>query len=1288
MGQLVLGSIGSAAGQAALSGGVSVLGAHVSGAAIGWLIGAGLGGWIDRQLFPGATREGPRLDRLPVQASQEGAPIPVLFGRSRLAGQVIWASNYNEQASTSGGGKGGPRVRHYAYSISFAVGICEGAIDGIGRIWANGEVLDQSGLDYRLYTGSEDQLPDPLIQAIEGAEDTPAYRGLAYIVFEDLPLETFGNRIPNLSFEVFRSPGHDNRLEKRVRGVDLIPATGEFAYATTLVREDAGPGRQHWLNINNARGQTDFFAAIDDLEARLPDCRSVMLVSAWFGSDLRCGECEIRPGVEAREKTTRPLTWSVAGEDRTTAWLVSEANGSPAYGGTPADATLIEAIAELKARGFSVSLYPFILMDISAGNSLPDPYGGAEQAAYPWRGRITCHPARDEPATADQTTLAESQVGDFFGTASADDFTVSGGTVSYSGPAAWRFRRFILHHAALAQAAGGVDGFLIGSELRELTCVRGPGNTFPAVDALAELAGEARSLLGLGTRLSYAADWSEYFGFHPQDGSGDVFFHLDSLWSAPEIDAVAIDWYAPLADWRDGQEHLDASVAESIHAAAYLAGNIEGGEGYDWFYASEADRAAQIRTPITDGAYGKDWTFRFKDIRNWWAQPHHERLGGMEAAAPTSWVPESKPIWFTELGCPAIDKGANQPNVFVDPKSAESALPYFSTGERDDLIQRRYIEAVLDYWSPDAGNNPVSSVYGAEMIDPDGVHVWTWDARPFPDFPARTVTWADTDNWHTGHWLNGRAGLSPLELIVSELSGRAGLDIACAGLGGLVSGFVVDRPMAVRDALAPLMAAYGFSLADLADGAYAIGGVAGPATVLAHDNLVLREQGQAVTESIGERAALPRDVRIRYQLDSPDYRGSSVYARRETGDLEAVLDVSLPLLAEETMATGWARQMLDRAHDSLAAIQFELPPSLMQLEPGDLFSLGDDDFAVDSVSGLVVRRIEAGAPASARPELNGSVPAGPGHVAVPGTQPALFLMDAPCLPFETGARNGLLAAAWANPWPGPVTVWGGSSADRLTMRTRIEKPCIAGELVTALPHLPEGRWVEHAELDVWLYAGELVPAAPLDILGGANRLMIKSGSGWALVQFRTAQYIDDQTYRLGGLLAAAEIDDGVAADGAPVIVVDESLVALALEPGERGLEQNWLALVEGVRPDPALHTLESITYSGADIAPLAPAHLKPVLMPDGLSLSWIRRVRFGGDDWASAELPLQEESERYRIRLSQAGSLLDEMESQAAFLWLSADYLSTLPASPTTISVAQVSVRYGPGAAASCQISL
>ena len=252
-----------------------------------------------------------------------------------------------------------------------------------------------------------------------------------------------------------------------------------------------------------------------------------------------------------------------------------------------------------------------------------------------------------------------------FGAATPGSFSVSSESVAFTGsPSDWGLRRMVLHYAHLCAAAGGVDAFLIGTEMPGLTTIRSGASTYPAVTAFKTLAADVSSILGAGTKIGYAADWSEYFGHQPQDGSGDVYFHLDPLWSDGNIDFVGIDNYLPLSDWRDGFDHADALEGwPAIYDRAYLQANIAGGEGFDWFYASAADRSAQIRTPITDGAAGKPWVFRPKDIRAWWTNPHFNRPGGVESGLATAWVPQSKPIRFTELGCPAIDRGTNQPNV-------------------------------------------------------------------------------------------------------------------------------------------------------------------------------------------------------------------------------------------------------------------------------------------------------------------------------------------------------------------------------------------------------------------------------------------------------------------------------------------------------------------------------------------------------------------------------------------------------------------------------------------------
>jgi hypothetical protein len=545
------------------------------------------------------------------------------------------------------------------------------------------------------------------------------------------------------------------RLESAIRSVTMIPGTTEFGYGTTKVTKTPSGDTE---NSYAQKITTDFVASLDQLIDLVPNLNHVSLVVAWHGDDLRCGVCQIKPRVETADKDTQPYAWRVGETTRAGATVVSYIDGKPAIGGAPADRSVFEAITELKDRGLKVTLYPFLIMDIEEGNSLSNPYTGSTgQPLYPWRGRITCNPAPGVGGTVDKTATAATQVHQFFGECDANDFAWNSGElrVAYSGPSEWGFRKFILHLATIAQAAGGVDDFLLGSELVGLTSVRSSASNYPATAELIDLAGEVASLLP-GSRLSYAADWSEYHSHRPTDGSNDVYFPLDALWADANIDFVAIDNYLPIADWRNGTAHQDFQDGfESIYDLEYLQHYIEGGEFFDWYYANQTGRDGQDRLPITDGGAGKPWVFRNKDIHSWWDNAHVPRPGGVESGT-TPWVARSKPVVFTELGCPAVDKGPNQPNVFVDPKSSESFLPHYSTGNRDDAAQRAFLEAHLDYWNPANGHNPDSDNYVGTMLENDRTTIWTWDARPYPYFPLLDDVWGDAGNWSLGHWLTGR----------------------------------------------------------------------------------------------------------------------------------------------------------------------------------------------------------------------------------------------------------------------------------------------------------------------------------------------------------------------------------------------------------------------------------------------------------------------------------------------------------------------------------------------------
>lgn len=231
----------------------SALGTLIGGP-LGGAIGALVGRQIDGAIFGPKGREGPRLTELAVTTSTYGTPIPRHFGRMRAAGSIIWATDLAEHKQKQGNGKGRPSTTTYSYTASFAVALSSRPISGVGRIWADGNLLRGAAEDlkaagmFRVHTGLGDQPPDPLIAAAEGAARCPAYRGLAYAVFEDLELGDFGNRIPTLSFEIFADSGEftvGDLLGDVIDDVDAaVPLPGiaglscEGALAETLLMLD------------------------------------------------------------------------------------------------------------------------------------------------------------------------------------------------------------------------------------------------------------------------------------------------------------------------------------------------------------------------------------------------------------------------------------------------------------------------------------------------------------------------------------------------------------------------------------------------------------------------------------------------------------------------------------------------------------------------------------------------------------------------------------------------------------------------------------------------------------------------------------------------------------------------------------------------------------------------------------------------------------------------------------------------------------------------------------------
>jgi hypothetical protein len=298
--QLVLTVAGAWAGGAVAGG---------FGQAAGAMLGSTLGALVEQDLLgpgpkPASNAEGARVTDLQVSGSAYGQAIPVVWGRGRIVANIVWLRGIKETAiaeteSTSGGGKGRKaqtvtRIR-YEYSADILLGVCEGPGTFVERIFVNRQPLDPAHVRaIRVHLGDADQAPDPLVAAVEGAQSTPAYRGLVTVMLEGFRLTPHGNRFPSFEVEVFRAsddPGHARNL---VEGVCLIPASGEFATDTEIVRKTGFSGARSSVNSQTGTRRADFLVAIDNLARELLKVEWISFVYAWFGTSVDAGGYELR----------------------------------------------------------------------------------------------------------------------------------------------------------------------------------------------------------------------------------------------------------------------------------------------------------------------------------------------------------------------------------------------------------------------------------------------------------------------------------------------------------------------------------------------------------------------------------------------------------------------------------------------------------------------------------------------------------------------------------------------------------------------------------------------------------------------------------------------------------------------------------------------------------------------------------------------------------------------------------------------------------------------------------
>lgn len=668
--------------------------------------------------------------------------------------------------------------------------------------------------------------------------------------------------------------------------------------------------------------------------------------------------------------------------------------------------------------------------------------------------------------------------------------------------------------------------------------------------------------------------------------------------------------------------------------------------------------------------------------------------------------PQFDAAWCDEIGCPAVDKGPNQPNVFPDPKSSESASPYFSNRGRSDLAVYRYLQAHFDHWDPaspyfSSPKNPLSLSYGGRMLDHSRIYVWAWDARPFPAFPQQDTLWSDGGNWNLGHWLNGRLGGVAVGDLINAILADHGLPQAdVRQADGAMQGYVIDRPASPRAALQPVLDLYGIAAKE-EDGSFCFfregASVEGAQAV---SEMVAGDDKPAIEFVRSPDQDLPAEATLAFADPFAEYQSASARSVRLGTGGRRQEAISFPGVLEVAEAEALLSDWMQRRWRQRERASFAVPPSQVDIAPGAILTLdgtaNGTRFLVDEVEEGLVRSVSAHEIVSSASARRRAPAYGPPPLAPIFGKPHAILLDLPMI--SGGSENDRFRAAlWTKPWKSQA-LYASPETTGFTLRTVIPTPAFLGRLAAPLGGAGfSGRIDRTGSILVELHSGELASVSTAQLLNGANAAAVRSASGtWEMLQFATAEEVSPSIWKLTDLLRGQlGTEDAMlagAANGADFVLLDEAVQPAGLLGSEAGLALNW-------RAGPSGRDFSSITFAQQTATgglrarlPLSPVHLDARRQSGDLLVSWIRRGRISADGWEGEDIPLGEETESYRIEVRNGANVLKRTVTVPTQSWTypTASIVADFPVFPATavLTIRQLSASVGAGLPAQLSVTL
>lgn len=1175
---------------AAATSAASSMGASLFVAGLAGGVGGMLGGFIDSRLFGSHTnQQGPRLTDLMVQVSTYGTLIPVVYGQARIGGNVIWSLPLQEHASTTsvggggggkgGGGGGGSSATETTYTYSATFAVAV----------CEGPITEVQ----RIWADSA------LVDATNAANGTFTIHYGDESQLPDAYISTFYPAGQNPAYrglsymviENFPLADYGNRIPNFTFEVNRqmkLPGDLEDKIKGVALIPGAGEYVYDTVVQTKTTGQSNAHGVLVQAgktesinEHNLAGKADVLAALDDLGVNLP--QCQwVSVVVDWFADSVDPAVMNIlpASEFNSTGAAVSPDAWSVAGYNRDTAHQILSFGDGSQTFGGTPSDSSVVRLCQELKNR------GYKVIFYPQLQVDTITP-QAKPWRGHITPASSSDVTHFF--------TSSLG-----------YNNFITHYSNLV--VGGValksvvDAFMIGSELVGMTDYMSSPGVFPAVTGLASLASTVKTTVGAGVKVTYGADWSEY---HSVNG----WFHLDALWASSGIDVVGIDCYFPLTP--------DLPQSQIDYNAVY--NGWTSGEGWDYFWDSTRTTKTNFSGP----------TYAWKNVKNWWTTTHTN-----PDATTTAWTARMKPLWFTELGFPSVDGTTNQPNVFYDPKSVDGFYPRGSFGQVDFAAQRQALNASLDFL---AAQNAVEP-----NLVPVAV-IWTWDARPYPFWPDLQTVWSDYQDWKTGHWIEGKVGLSNLGQVVSALCAKVGLgpsQIDVTRLNQTINGYAITNRQTVRACLEELASAFFFDMTE-SDGFVKFikrGGLAS-ATIDISQLIPAENSGDALTITRMQELDLPREVDIVYLSRTQNYETGTQVAQRQTTNAVDYTTLSVNIVFTDEEAKSVADVALYTQWAGRTSFNFTLPPQYAQLEPTDIIQItsGAITYAMRLTGTKLTRNGQQDVTAVSE-DVSAyqfyTPPASSQNTAiVPVTvsNSQLALLDLPAFPTDAVTDSYLryFVAGLGTNWSGAAIYRSDDGGGQYAVMQSVTAEATLGSVLNNVAAGSVATWDDITKIDVILIFGQLASTTDLAVLNGANVCVV----GNEVIQFGTATLIGDSQYELSHLLRGRLGTDWAVNShtaGETFVQLDNTMQETAIAPSSFGIQKSYKPVSIGNTL--ANTAAQTFTYNGVALKPYSPVQIAGVRDGSGnLTINWLRRTRLGGDWRDGVDVPLSEESERYEI---------------------------------------------------------